>query len=209
MHKTVLLSCLVLAVLGLTSGCTGGQIDTRTEENQPKIPPPTCIGVLPTQAIVTNNSVNASILSAGTATIDSILRETLGSNRKYRFVEASQAAQLQAPGAMASLDASRAVAQSVGCSALLTTELSRFVERDGGPYGVRQPAAITVSYKLYDVQTGMSFCHGRFDEQQEALMENLFSIGKAGKRGMTWLTAEELAREGLQSRLAECQYLDK
>lgn len=206
MHKTILLSGLV-ALLALSSGCTGGQIDTRAaEESKPKIPPPNCIGVLPAQAVATN-AANTSLLSAATPTINGILRETLGSNRKCRFVDASQATPLQAPGAMATLEPSRAVAQTVGCSALLATELSRFVERDGGPYGVRQPAAITVSYRLYDVQTGMSFCHGRFDEQQESLMENLFSIGKAGKRGMTWLTAEELAREGLQARLGDCPYL--
>ena len=107
------------------------------------------------------------------------------------------------------LEASREAARSVGCTALLETSLSRYVERDGGPYGVQQPAAVTVDYRLYDVNSGAVLCHGRFDEQQESLMENLFAIGKAGKRGITWRTAEELTREGLQSILTECRYLGK
>ena len=52
-------------------------------------------------------------------------------------------------------------------------------------------------------------CHGRFDEQQQSVMENLFTLGKAGRRGMTWLTAEELAREGLLGQLEQCKHLAK
>ena len=86
---------------------------------------------------------------------------------------------------------------------------SMYVERDGGPYGVQQPAAVTLAFRLYDVSTGSMLCHGRFDEQQQSVMENLFTLGKAGRRGMTWLTAEELAREGLLGQLEQCKHLAK
>jgi hypothetical protein len=50
-------------------------------------------------------------------------------------------------------------------------------------------------------------CHGRFDEQQQSVMENLLALPKAQSRGLIWLTAEELARDGLQERLGQCSYL--
>jgi hypothetical protein len=38
-------------------------------------------------------------------------------------------------------------------------------------------------------------------------MENLFNFSSARKRGFTWVTAEEMLREALQSKLSECPYL--
>ena len=49
-------------------------------------------------------------------------------------------------------------------------------------------------------------CHGRFDERQQSVMENLLSLGKASSRGFSWITAEQLMREGLKERLDQCGY---
>ena len=55
--------------------------------------------------------------------------------------------------------------------------------------------------------SGQVLCRGRFDETQESVMENLFNFSSARKRGFTWVTAEEMLREGLQNKLSECPYL--
>ena len=208
-RKNILISTALLAALALSSACsaTGGHQGTANAKKSPA-PAPTCIGVLPVQAAVTSGARDRG-LDTGIAVTDGILRDILGQGGKIRFIPSEQVQGIQLPGEIVKLEASREAARSVGCTALLETSLSRYVERDGGPYGVQQPAAVTVDYRLYNVNSGAVLCHGRFDEQQESLMENLFAIGKAGKRGITWRTAEELTREGLQSILTECRYLGK
>ena len=191
-HSTLAL----LGALTLIAACAPAKQQTEITE-----PAPSCVAVLPVEA------ANQS-LTAGAATLDDVLRETLGANGKVRFLSADQAAPLlQASEDTLHLDAAREAAGSVGCNAVLETNISRFVEREGGRYGVQQPAAVTLGYRLYSVETGTVLCHGRFDERQQSLMENLFSLGKAGHRGLAWLTAGELAQEGLQAQLQECPYL--
>ena len=195
MHK-VRFTAALLGALVLAAACSppGKQAEINA-------PPPTCVAVLPTEA------ANQS-LTEGAAVLDDVLRETLGASGKARFLGANQAAPLlQAPEDTLRLNAAREVAGSAGCNAVLETRISRFVEREGGRYGVQQPAAVTLGYRLYSVENGAVLCHGRFDERQQSLMENLFSLGKAGHRGLAWLTAGELAREGLQAQLQECPYL--
>ena len=77
----------------------------------------------------------------------------------------------------------------------------------GGDYGVKQPAAVTFTYKLYEVGEGRVLCHGGFDEKQQSVMENLLTLPKAQSRGLVWLTAEELSRDGLREKLGQCSYL--
>jgi len=40
-----------------------------------------------------------------------------------------------------------------------------------------------------------------FDEEQQALTQNLFDIGKFFKRGGRWITAEKLSEEGIEKGL--------
>lgn len=211
-----LLSGLMLGALGLAAGCASTDMQSSTPAAAPKaaaVPALTCFGVLPVQVSVAEDQVltadEEKHLSAGAAVVDAILRDVLSANKKARMLDASQAEGMQAPDAVVNLETSREVAQSVGCNAILETSLSRYVEREGGPYGVQQPAAVTLAYRLYDAGTGTVLCHGRFDEQQQPVMENLFTLGKAGRRGMAWLTAEELAREGLMGQLGQCKHLAK
>ncbi|MDO5675205.1 MAG: hypothetical protein Q4G66_09860 [bacterium] len=210
-----LLSGVMLGVLGLAAGCASTDMQNPAPAAAARTAAPalTCFGVLPVQVSVSEDRVltadEEKALSAGAAVVDAILRNALSANKKARMLDVDQIGGLQAPDAVVNLETSREVAQSVGCNAILETSLSRYVEREGGPYGVQEPAAVTLAYRLYDVGTGTVLCHGRFDEQQQSVMENLFTLGKAGRRGMTWLTAEELAREGLMGQLGQCKHLTK
>lgn len=206
-----LLAGILLGVMGMTAACaaTGGTRNpASTGAAQPAVD---CFGVLPVQVAVAEDQApsaeEAKALATGAAVVDGLLRNILAGNGKAKFVDADQIGALQPPEAMIRLESSREVARSAGCSALLETSVSRYVEREGGPYGVEQPAAVTLAYRLYEVNRGTVLCHGRFEEQQQAVMDNLFSIGKAGRRGITWVTAEELAREGLAEQLQQCSVL--
>ena len=65
----------------------------------------------------------------------------------------------------------------------------------------------TFAYRLYETGEGRVLCHGRVDERQQSVMENLFTLSKAKSRGLIWLSAEELARDGLREKFGECSYL--
>ena len=210
-----LLSGIMLAALALSSGCasTAGQPSASADTTRAAAPALTCFGVLPVQVSAEEDRAltadEEKQLMAGATVVDALLHDALKGNSKARFIDAGQVSGLQSPEAVVKLEASREVVQSAGCNAILETSVSRFVEREGGPYGVQQPAAVTLNYRLYEVSKGSVLCHGHFEEEQQSVMENLFSIGKAGRRGMTWLTAEELARDGLLSQLQQCSYLAK
>lgn len=142
-------------------------------------------------------------LQSGSRVMDGLLQEALANKAGFRFVKAGRI-----EDAGHNLATARRIAAQQGCNALLETTLSRYVERIGGEYGVKQPAAVTFAYKLYEVDEGKVLCHGSFDEQQQSLMENLLTLPKAQHRGLIWLTAEELARDGLKEKLGQCPYLE-
>lgn len=75
----------------------------------------------------------------------------------------------------------------------------RFEERRGGNYAVEKPAAVAFHMHLMQGNTiGLTYV---FNERQQPLNENLFEIGKFVKRGAKWVTATELAREGIDKGL--------
>lgn len=146
------------------------------------------------------------LLRNASTVMDRLIKEALADRSDVRFVAAPP--QVEGKGLeLTALDEARNIALQQACNALLEVTLSRYVERVGGDYGVRQPAAVTFAYRLYEVEKGQMLCHGRFDEQQQSVMENLLTLPKAQSRGLVWLTAEDLARDGIREKFSECPYL--
>jgi hypothetical protein len=152
-------------------------------------------------------SADEKFLQNGSLVLDGLMKEMLASKAGIHFISTAQAGKMRGTGY--NLATAKSIAAQTGCNVILETTLSRYNERVGGEYGAKQPAAVTFAYKLYEVGEGRVLCHGRFDEQQQSLMENLLDLPKAQSRGLVWLTAEELARDGLKERLAQCPYLEK
>ena len=75
----------------------------------------------------------------------------------------------------------------------------RFEERKGGNYSVEKPAGVGFHMHLYENNTLKRIFV--FDENQQALTENLFSIGKFFSRGGKWITVEALSKEGVEKGL--------
>ncbi|MBU0483269.1 MAG: hypothetical protein KKB30_01985 [Proteobacteria bacterium] len=104
-----------------------------------------------------------------------------------------------------------ALAQNIGtkldCDALLTIDLSRFRQREGGDYSSNTPASIAFEFRLIDLKNGSILCSGIFDETQQSLFENLWGFSKSISRGFKWITVEELAREGVIEKFSNCSYL--
>ncbi|RQD58446.1 MAG: hypothetical protein D5R98_08330 [Desulfonatronovibrio sp. MSAO_Bac4] len=75
-------------------------------------------------------------------------------------------------------------------------------DRDGGEWGVNEPAKVTLELNLIDVKE-LSLNRFLFDERQQSLTENLLSAGRFFQRGGKWVSARELSREGLEQGIRE------
>ncbi len=71
----------------------------------------------------------------------------------------------------------------------------RFQERRGGNFSVERPASVGFHVHFFD-RNGLEKVYV-FDETQQPLLENLFRIFTFFKRKGTWITAADLAREGV------------
>jgi len=83
--------------------------------------------------------------------------------------------------------------------------LESYIERKGNTRGVDSPASVSFSLYLVHASTGSVVCIGTFNETQQALSEDVFKARSFFKRGARWLSAEELAREGIADILAEIE----
>lgn len=82
--------------------------------------------------------------------------------------------------------------------AVLSGKIYRYLLRDGTSYAVNSAASVAFEVDLIRVPDGKVVWSGKFDETQRSLFENLFQWNDFMKRKGKWVTAEELAMEGLQ-----------
>lgn len=171
-----------------------------------------CIAVMPVQPSVDFEDIlspaEKKTLKDGSLVMDGLLKQFLTGKANVRFVAEGQSAGKKTEGGTNGLVNARRVADQLKCNAALETNLNQYADRVGGPYGAKESAAVTFTYRLYETGSGKVICHGRFDEKQQSVMDNLLTLPKAQSRGMTWLTAEELLREGVKERLGQCAYLE-
>lgn len=81
--------------------------------------------------------------------------------------------------------------------------LSRYHDRVGGALSAESPASVAFSMFIVDVQTGQLSERASFDKTQTSLTENLFDAPMFFKKGMKWLSADELASYGVQRLLTQ------
>lgn len=93
--------------------------------------------------------------------------------------------------------------RELNADAVLYGKLFRYDERVGGRYSVKKPASIAFTLHLIRVKDGAVLWRAAFDETQQPLSENLLKAGLYKGSSMHWLTAEELARLGLNQALEE------
>jgi len=86
--------------------------------------------------------------------------------------------------------------------AILMGYLFRFKERVGTRYSVESPASVSFSLFLVRVTDGHIVWRGIFEETQQSLSENILKLGTFIKRKARWITARELAAEGLETLIS-------
>ncbi|MHB8772025.1 MAG: hypothetical protein ACYC7J_13595 [Syntrophales bacterium] len=98
-------------------------------------------------------------------------------------------------------EALRTVGRELGVEAVVSGYLYRFRERKGESYTVEKPASVAFGIHLLRVSDGAHVWRGTFDKTQSSLMENLLQAGSFFRGKGKWLTAEELAGEGVEQVL--------
>ncbi len=73
----------------------------------------------------------------------------------------------------------------------------RYRERVGNAWGARQPASVAFVALLFDGGDGQLLWRGRFDETQKPLSEDMMGLSSFVQRGGRWVTARELAADGV------------
>jgi hypothetical protein len=170
----------------------------------------TCIGVLPavTPYDFDDNvpAAEAKQLQNGIHVLDRLLKQQFISRTDVRLVSDSQISGMDKNLPAQPLARARVIADRLSCNTVLETTLRRYRDRIGGELTAQEPASVAFAYRLIAIPDGTVLCSGAFDEVQKSIMENLYNLKSATERGFSWVTAEQLLKEGLQERFAECSY---
>jgi TolB-like protein len=95
------------------------------------------------------------------------------------------------------------IGEMVYADAVMVGRVLRYREREGAEWGVKSPASVAFILDLVDVRRGDVIWSSRFDETQQAPSENIFALGDIGQRGIRWLTADQLAQDGVRKAVAQ------
>ena len=95
------------------------------------------------------------------------------------------------------------IGELVYADAVIVARMQRFRERVGAEWGIQSPASVAFVLDLVDVRRGDIIWSARFDETQQSPAENLLVLGDIGQRGLKWLSAEQLAQEGVRKAVGQ------
>jgi hypothetical protein len=97
----------------------------------------------------------------------------------------------------------KAIGQALKADGVVWGNVFRYEERRGTAYGADRPASVALDLHLLRVNDGALVWKTQWAETQQALSENLFQLGEVARRGLRWMTAEQLARSGLKHMLKD------
>lgn len=89
------------------------------------------------------------------------------------------------------------VGNESGADFLAVGYVYRYIERVGYKYSSERPASVTFEIHLIKTADGSSVWRGYFDKTQKSLMEDVFQVSSFFKGGGKWLTARQLAGQGM------------
>jgi hypothetical protein len=97
----------------------------------------------------------------------------------------------------------RQIGEMVYADAVLTSRVQRYRERVGDEWGAKSPASVAFVLDLVDVRRGDVIWSATFDETQKSLSENIFAFGAISERGVRWLSADQLAQDGVKKAVGQ------
>ncbi|MBW1615321.1 MAG: hypothetical protein JRJ49_02060 [Deltaproteobacteria bacterium] len=93
--------------------------------------------------------------------------------------------------------------KNAGADIVLSGYIYRFEDRVGADYAADSPASVTFNIYVIDVKAENIVRSENFIETQKPLSDNLFGISQFFKRSGKWVTAQDMAYEGLNNILKE------
>jgi TolB-like protein len=99
-------------------------------------------------------------------------------------------------------EAALEVAEGLGVDAVLMGIIYRYNDRVGGELGIESPASVAFGVVLINTKNHRTIWEARYDETQKPLTEDISDIKKFFKRKGKWVSADQLAQEGV-SELVE------
>lgn len=217
MHRSIKILLLALVGLFLLAGC---QQKPRTTADVPRVLSPRySIAVMPfsqpTEAcdlIMGHLPDNQGCIPPDqTMLLDADLRELLQSRQNGRNISyaanlpaflLNQGTRFRASSEPQALEGWAKFARQTGKDFVLVPYIIDWRERDGGPAGVSKAASVHIEFYLIRSDTGTIHEYQVFNETQEGLTSNLLNVGDFFKRKATWVTARELAKEGMAVMLS-------
>jgi len=89
------------------------------------------------------------------------------------------------------------VGKNLNSDSVLIGNISVFREREGGELGTTSPASVAFGVQLVNPNNGEKLWEAYYAETQETLLQDVTRIGKFFKRRGRWITANQLAKEGV------------
>jgi len=93
------------------------------------------------------------------------------------------------------------VGQALGANFIMVGNVWRFKERAGSAVSAEPPASVAFGLYLIDVSNGKVLWREVFEKSQTSLSENILEARAFFKKGVKWVTANELARYGVSEVL--------
>ncbi len=198
-------------VLLFLSACAGGQTGVNSDEQT--MQEISCIVVTPVTVARHNvdklSPEELAVLEEGASLIDGVVGEELAQMDRVKILSQAQLDTLLTGSSVGRLTEIRTLANKMDCDTVLSIAVSRYRDRVGSDLSANIPASAAFEMTLIHAETGAVLWATSFDETQEALLSNLFSMGKAQSRGFKWITVKQMVEQGIRERLAGCPYLKK
>ena len=92
----------------------------------------------------------------------------------------------------------RRVGKALSANAMMVGTVWKYRDRVGGTRAVESPASVAFAVYLIDVETGEVVWNKDFAQTQRSLFENILRAQSFFDEGGKWLTADELAQNGVK-----------
>uniref|UniRef100_UPI004057C737 hypothetical protein n=1 Tax=Candidatus Electrothrix sp. TaxID=2170559 RepID=UPI004057C737 len=199
----------MLAVTILSTGCS--QKKVKNFEQHPDFAV-SCVAVAP---VVSDPPLDSALLSQiekkeledGLYYMNKFLKKYFISRKDVRLFSDGNFTDEEDESVRPSLERAKDFADKLSCNTVLETSLHRYKERIGGNMAAKEPASVAFEYRLMAMPDGKVLCQDSFDAEQQSLLGNLLGFREGTGGALTWLTAKEFMKKGLQNRLGKCSYL--
>ncbi|WP_034642419.1 hypothetical protein [Desulfovibrio inopinatus] len=214
-HRGVVWSIVVVCLIFGIVGCKRRQQNSPTE-NESAVSQFT-FGVAPFTVATSNEDLLAGTMPSQIFPVDpkllpqldDAMQTRMAATKKHTISELTMVKCLAATPApttrlkQALRDYYAHVGQCASVDYVIVPQILSARERVGSPIGASVPAYIALNMYVVDVNTGDLVKYVHFEEEQQALADDILKAGAFFERGGKWLTASELASFGIQKGLKE------